>query len=100
MVMERLEKTFGLPPLSQVSKSLESLPDVEQLRQIKEVLVIAERVAKASPDLDKVVALIKEANSVSPERLQELLKVLRSIERILKNAPEGLIQFISGLKAE
>jgi len=100
MVMERLEKTFGLPPLSQVSRSLERLPDVEQLRQIKEVLVIAERVAKVSPDLDKVVALIKEANSVSPEHLQELLKVLRSIERILKNAPEGLIQFISGLKAE
>ena len=66
MVMERLEKSLGLPPLSQVSRSLESLPDVEQLRQIKEVLVIAERVAKVSPDLDKVVALIKEANSVSP----------------------------------
>jgi len=100
MVMERVEKTFGLPRLSEISKSLGNLPNERQLRQIKDVLVTAERVAKVSPDLDKVVALIKEINALPPERLQELLKALRSVERIIKNAPEGIVQFISGLKED
>lgn len=100
MVMDKLERTLGLPKLSEIGRTLEKFPDDKQLRQIKEVLVIAERVSHISPDLDKVIELIREANSLSPERLRELLKVLRSIERIMKNAPADLVGFLASLKEE
>ncbi|GAI78937.1 unnamed protein product, partial [marine sediment metagenome] len=70
MVMERIEQAakeaerrFGLPPLSKVTESLDKFPDAKQLKLIKEVLEVAERVAKTAPELDQIVALIREINS-------------------------------------
>ena len=100
MVMKRVEEAFGLPRLSQVAETLEKFPDEKQLKAIKEVLTIAERVALNAPELDQVVLLIKEINSMPVDKLKNLEKVLKSIERIIKTAPQDLMEFISGLKDE
>ena len=100
MVMEKVEKAFGLPRLSQVAESLEKFPDAKQLKTIKDVLAIAERVAHNAPELDQVVMLIKEINSLPVEKLEKLEKLLKRIEGILKKAPEELLGFLSSLKEE
>ena len=104
MVMERgknllseIENKFGLPKLSKVTETLNRFPDAKQLRVIKEVLVVAERVSQNAPELDKVVMLIREINSMPIEKLEKLLK---RIERIMKTAPEGILEFISSLSDE
>ena len=100
MVMKRVEEAFGLPRLSQVAETLEKFPDEKQLKAIKEVLTIAERVALNAPELDQVVLLIKEINSMPVDKLKNLEKVLKSIERIIKTAPQDLMEFLSTLKDE
>ncbi len=107
MVMEKIEQVakeaerrFGLPPLSKVTESLDKFPDARQLKLIKEVLEVAERVSKTAPELDKVVALIREINSMPVEKLEKLEKLLKRIEKIMKHAPQDLLGFLASLKEE
>jgi hypothetical protein len=105
MVMQRVrelqadvEKKLGLPPLSQVTGVLDKFPDARQLRLVKDVLVAADAVSRYAPELDKVVILIREINSMPIEKLEKLEKLLRRIERIMKNAPQDLLEFLMSLK--
>ncbi len=100
MVMQRIERAFGLPPLSTLAESLEKFPDTKQLKLIKAVLTIAERVSQTAPELDKVIMLIREINSMPTEKLERLEKVLKRIEGIIKKAPEELVSFLTSLKEE
>jgi hypothetical protein len=99
-VIQRLEEKLGLPPLSQLSNSLDKFPDIKHLQKIKEVLETAERVSKSVPDLDKAVALVAEINDMSLERLQLLDKLLARLEKIIKTAPAEMIDFLTGLKED
>lgn len=94
------EQKFGLPPLSRMAESLDKLPDERRLKLIKEVLVVAERVSQSAPELDKVISLIHELNSVPVEKLNQLEKLLKRIEKIMKAAPEELLSFLTSLKGE
>ena len=105
MVMEKIaeaarefEKKTGAPALSKLVETVEKLPDERRLRLIKEMLVVAERVSKTAPELDKVVDLIHELNSVPIEKLEKLEKLLRRIEKLIKAAPEELLSFVTSLK--
>ena len=100
MVMKKFEETFGLPSLSKVAESFEKFPDEKKLKSIKEILTLAERVSRTALELDKVVMLIKEINSMPIEKLEKLEKVLKRIEGILKKAPEELMSFLASLKEE
>ncbi|MBA7608835.1 hypothetical protein ES703_16018 [subsurface metagenome] len=107
MVMDRIEQVakeaerrFGLPPLTKVTESLDKFPDAKQLRLIKEVLEIAERISGTAPELDKVVALIREINSMPIEKLEKFEKLLKRIEKIMKTAPQDLLEFVASLKEE
>lgn len=99
-IAREVERRFGLPPLSKVTESLDKFPDAKQLRLIKEVLEVAERVSKTAPELDKVVALIREINSMPIEKLEKLEKLLKRIEKIMKTAPQDLLEFLTSLKEE
>ncbi|MBA7715126.1 hypothetical protein ES703_124166 [subsurface metagenome] len=107
MVMDRLavlakeaEQKLGLPPLAKLSDSLNKFPDAKQLKLIKDVLTIAERVSQSAPELDQVAMLIKEINSMPIEKLERLEKLLKRIEKIIKTAPQELMEFIASLKEE
>ena len=100
MVMERVEKALGLPRLSQVAEVLDRFPDDKQLNTIKDVLTIAEKVSQSAPELDKVVMLIQEINSMPIDKLEKLEKVLKRIEGIIKKAPQELVGFLMSLKEE
>ena len=107
MVLDKLaeaareaERKFGLPPLSRMAESLEKLPDEKQLKLIREVLVVAERVSQSAPSLEKVIDLIREVNSMPVEKLEKVEKVLKRIEKIMKAAPEELLSFLTSLKGE
>jgi hypothetical protein len=99
-IAKEAERRFGLPPLAKLTESLDKFPDAKQLRLIKEVLEIAERVSLNAPELDKVVMLIREINSMPIEKLEKLEKLLRRVEKIMKNAPQDLLGFIASLKEE
>jgi len=105
MVLDRIaeaakdfERKTGFPPLSKFVETVDKLPDERRLRLILEVLVTAERVAKTAPELDKVINLIHEINSVPLERLKQLEKLLKRIEGIMKKAPQELLDFLVKLK--
>ena len=99
-ILSEFENKLGLPKLSQVAESLDKFPDARQLRLIKEVLVAAERVSQNAPELDKVVMLIREINSMPIEKLEKLEKLLKRIEKIMKHAPQDLLEFLTSLKEE
>ena len=99
-IAKEAERRLGLPSLSKVTESLDKFPDARQLRLIKEVLEIAERVSATAPELDKVISLIRELNSISPEKLSQIDKLLRRIEKVLKTAPQDLLEFLTSLKEE
>jgi hypothetical protein len=99
-IAKEAERRFGLPPLAKLTESLDKFPDAKQLRLIKEVLEIAERVSQTAPELDQVVMLIKEINSMPIEKLEKLEKLLKRIEKIMKHAPQDLLGFLASLKEE
>lgn len=107
MVMEKgrglladIENKLGLPPLSRVAETLGKFPDAKQLRLIKEVLIAADQISQNAPELDKVATLIREINSMPIEKLDKLEKLLKRIEKIMKNAPQDLVEFLTSLKGE
>lgn len=99
LVRDFEEKT-GAPPLSKFLETVERLPDEKRLKAIREVLDAAYKVAQSGPELNEVIALIQEVNSIPPDRLKELEKVLKRIEGIMKKAPEELLGFLKSLKEE
>ncbi|MBA7535291.1 hypothetical protein ES705_27544 [subsurface metagenome] len=107
MVLDKLaeaareaERKLGLPPLSKLVESLDKLPDERRLKLIKEVLVIAERVSQSAPELDKVIGLIREINSLPMDKLEKVEKVLKRVEKIMKSAPQELMSFLTSLKED
>lgn len=101
-MLNRLEKTLGLPPLTKVVETVNNLPDNKRLKAIREILEIAERVSQSVQELDKVVSLITILNELPLEKLKGLEKVLKRIEAIIDKAPEdlmqNLVQFLVELK--
>ena len=100
MVLDRFEKTLGLPSLSEITKTLDKVPDEKRLKAIKSLLLVAERVSKSAPELDKVVQLVQEINSMPLDKLVQLEQVLKRVEKVMKLAPKEVIDFLSSLKAE
>ena len=100
MVVERLEKALGLPKLSDITRTMENFPDEKRLKAIKGVLLVAERVSKTAPELGQVVMLIREINSMELEKIVQLEKMLKQVEKVMKLAPKEVIEFLSSLKAE
>ncbi len=107
MVLDKLaeaareaERKLGLPPLSKLAESLNKLPDEKQLRLIKELLTVAERVSHSAPELDQVIGLIREINSMPIEKLEKVERVLKRIEGIMKKAPQELLDFLTKLKED
>jgi DNA-binding transcriptional regulator GbsR (MarR family) len=92
------ERKFGLPPLSKFVETIDRLPDERRLKLIEEVLVVAERVSQRAPELDKVIGLVREINSMPIEKLEKLEKVLKRIEKVMKAAPQELLNFLTSLK--
>jgi len=92
------EKKTGAPPLSKLTETLEKFPDTTQLKLIKETLEVADRISSKVGDLSLGVELIKAMGSVSIDQLREWQVFLKQIERILKKAPQDLVQFLLGLK--
>lgn len=99
-ILTQLERKFGLPSLSKVAESLERFPDAKQLRLIRDVLTVAERLSEKAPELDKVLSIIQAISSMPTEQLKELDKVLRRVERVMKQTPEELLGFLASLKGE
>lgn len=97
-VLTQLEKKLGLPSLSKVAESLERFPDAKQLRLIRDVLTVAERLSEKAPELDKVLSIIQAISSMPTEQLKELDKVLRRVERVMKQTPDELLGFLASLK--
>ncbi len=61
---------------------------------------MAERVSQSAPELEKVIDLIREINSMPVDKLEKVEKVLKRIEKIMKAAPEELLDFLAKLKEE
>jgi len=99
-ILSDLEKKLGLPRLSQVADSLQGFPDARQLKTIKEVLLVAERVSQTAPELDKVAMLVREINSMPINKLEKLLQILRKIEKIMKAAPAEVLDLLGSLKED
>ena len=95
-LLQQIESTFGLPPLSRASESLGKFPDTKQLKLVKEILDLADRVSEKAPELDKVLELIREINSVPAEKLIEVNKILKRVEKIMKEAPQDLLDLLLG----
>ena len=94
------ERKLGLPPLSKFVETIDKLPDERRLKLIKEVLVIAERLPQSAPELEKVIDLIREINSIPIDKLDKVDKILKRIEKIMKAAPEELLSFLTSLGGE
>lgn len=99
-IVSELEQRLGLPRLSRLVDSFEKFPDAKQLKLLKEILDVAERLSKTAPDLDKVANLVRELNAVPIEKLEKLETGLRRLEQIIDKAPQDLMDVISKLMKE
>ena len=100
MVMEKIEKTFGLPPLSKVADAINKFPDMPRLRLIKSILETCERLSQTSPELEKIAALVNLIADTPTDKLEKLEKVLKQANKLVAKAPSELLEFLSSLKEE
>jgi len=99
-LITQLEKKLGLPPLSQVTETLQKFPDMPRLRLIKNILETCERLSRTSPEIEKVVTLVNLIADTPTEKLEKLEKVLKQANRLVAHAPSELLGFLSSLKEE
>lgn len=105
MVMDRgkgllseLEKKLGLPPLSQVTETLQKFPDMPRLRLIQNILEVCERLSRTAPELEKIVTLVNLIADTPTDKLEKLEKVLKQANKLVTHAPTELLEFLSSLK--
>lgn len=105
MVMDRgkgllseLEKKLGLPPLSQVTETLQKFPDMPRLRLIQNILEVCERLSRTAPELEKIVTLVNLIADTPTDKLEKLEKVLKQANKLVTKAPTELLEFLSSLK--
>lgn len=99
-IAAEIEKKLGLPRLSKLVESLEKFPDAKQLKLLKEILDVAERLSNTAPDLDKVASLIREINSVPIDKLEKLEDLLKRVEGIVKSTPQEFLDLLTKVKEE
>lgn len=104
---KQFEEKTGAPSLSKLGETVDKLPEAiskipgeRQLKLIKDILILAREASKTAPDLDKVIALVKELETVPIEKLQVLRDVLKQATKLLKNAPEELLTFLTSLSED
>ena len=99
-LLSELERKLGLPPLSQVTETLQKFPDMPRLRLIKSILELCERLSRTSPELEKVVTLVTLIADTSTDKLANLERILKQANKLVAHAPNELLEFLSSLKGE
>ncbi len=99
-ILSELERKLGLPPLSQITETLQKFPDMPRLRLIKNILDICERLSRTAPELEKIVALVNLIADTPTEKLEGLEKVLKQANKLVAKSPSELLEFLSSLKGE
>jgi len=97
-LLSELERKLGLPPLSQVAEGLQKFPDMPRLRLIKNILETCERLSHTSPELEKVITLVNLIADTPTDKLANLERVLKQANKLVANAPNELLEFLSSLK--
>ena len=99
-LLSELERKLGLPPLAQVTETLQKFPDMPRLRLIKSILELCERLSRTSPELEKVVTLVTLIADTSTDKLANLERILKQANKLVAHAPNELLEFLSSLKGE
>ena len=99
-LLSEFERKLGLPPISQVTETLQKFPDMPRLRLIKSILETCERLSQTSPELEKVVTLVNLIADTPTDKLASLERVLRQANKLVAHAPSELLEFLSSLKGE
>lgn len=97
-LLATIEEKLGLPPINQIAKGLQKFPDMPRLREIKSIVQSCERLAEREPELDKIVALVSLIADTPTDKLEKLEKVLKQANKLMKEAPNELLEFLSSLK--
>lgn len=95
-LLTQIEDRLGLPKLSRVVESVAEF-DPKQIREAKELFDRIERVAKIAPDLDKVLLLVRELRSMTPEEWREINKALGHLDHLVTKSPKEVIDAIKQL---
>ena len=97
-LVKEFEERTGAPPLSKLTEAIDKFPDEKRLTLIKQVLTLANKISVDALDLEQVVLLLKEVNSVPVEKLEYMVQILRRVESIMKKAPKEVLDFLVSLK--
>jgi len=97
-IISEIEQKFNLPSLSHVAETLKSFPDVGQLRMLKQTLEVADKISNKATDLNQVLYLVKAINDIPIEKLVQLEKLLKRLEKIIKLAPPEIMDLLKELK--
>jgi hypothetical protein len=102
-VARGMEKRFGLPKLSEMLSSLDKIPDARTLKVLQDLLSTVERLmiaSKNAPAVDQLTPLLHEINDMPMEKMDKLLKILKTIEGIIEKAPADLLGMLSDIAKE
>ena len=106
-IQKSVEEKLGLPPLGDVGEMLKHFPNEKQIKQIKEILDVADKVTDKVPDLEKMIQLAHEIDAISPEKWRLMRGLLAQIFSG-KNTAQGaeldkaiqLLQALNGVPPE
>lgn len=90
--LRKIEQSFGLPPLTQVSEVIRSLPDEKKLRLVKQVLDSATKVKGSPEELRMVLDLIRLITATNMEQLTAVRDILANLAKLVKLLPKDLKQ--------
>ncbi len=76
---EKVEKKLGLPALGDVGEMIKHFPNEKQIKQIKDILEVADKITDKVPDLEKMIQLAREIDAISPEKWRLMRALLTQI---------------------
>lgn len=89
-MLDRIERTLGLPPLTQVSNVLKALPDEKKLRLVKSLLDSAAKVRGSPEELQILLELIRLIISANLEQLTAIRDITSNLLKLVKYLPKDM----------
>jgi hypothetical protein len=87
-ILENIEKKLGLPPLEDISKVLQKIPDERRLKLLKQVLDSAYKVKGSEEELAVVAKLVDVIAGVPTEKLVVLRDILKELNKLSRALPK------------
>jgi hypothetical protein len=90
-VFEDVEKSLGLPKISDIGEALKNMPDEKKLRLIRDIITGLERLKAGQEELQLALSLVYIISTTDTERIQAIKEITGNLVKLARYLPKDLL---------